>query len=161
MNACSHPTHHATRQLDRSTHFHTTTQQSPHWLQWVAANSPPKLPLPFNDHHRNLIHPFRTRPYSPPQTASRSNQPFCHNSHVHTDTWDKRMSRNMSASLRERRANNTCVERGHHELHRTKLLRHALYNQEAYKSSSWFASRVSSYFSRYSKSNSIFFVCTN
>ena len=32
---------------------------------------------------------------------------------------------------------------------------------EAYKSSSWFSSRVSSYFSRYSKSNSIFFVCTN
>jgi len=32
---------------------------------------------------------------------------------------------------------------------------------EAYKSSSWFSSRFSSYFSRYSKSNSIFFVCTN
>ena len=27
--------------------FHTTTQQIPHWLQWVAANSPRrKLPLP-------------------------------------------------------------------------------------------------------------------
>ena len=49
MNACAHPsdpTHHAKQQLDRSTHFHTTTQQSSHWLQWNAANSPPKLPLP-------------------------------------------------------------------------------------------------------------------
>ena len=46
MNAWAHPTRHATRQLDRSTHFHTTTQESPHWLQWDAANSPPKLPLP-------------------------------------------------------------------------------------------------------------------
>ena len=41
-----HPTHHAKQQLDRYTHFHTTTQQIPHWLQWDAANSPPKLPLP-------------------------------------------------------------------------------------------------------------------
>jgi len=31
-------THHAKRQLDRSTHFHTMTQQSSHWLQWDAAN---------------------------------------------------------------------------------------------------------------------------
>jgi len=41
-----HPTHHAKRQLDRCTHFHTTTQQSPHCLQWDATNSLPKLPLP-------------------------------------------------------------------------------------------------------------------
>jgi len=41
----AHPTYHAKRQLDRCTHFHTTTQQSPLWLQWDAANSPPKLPL--------------------------------------------------------------------------------------------------------------------
>jgi len=26
--------------------FHTTTQQSPHWLQWDAANSPPNCPFP-------------------------------------------------------------------------------------------------------------------
>jgi len=46
MNALAHPTHHATQQLDRYTHFHTTMQQSPHWLKWVATNSPRKLPLP-------------------------------------------------------------------------------------------------------------------
>jgi len=39
------------RQLHRFTHVRTTTQQSPHWLQWDAPNSPPKLPFPFNDNH--------------------------------------------------------------------------------------------------------------
>ena len=38
------PTHHTKRQLDRCTHFHTTTQQSPHWLQWDAAKSLPNCP---------------------------------------------------------------------------------------------------------------------
>jgi len=36
------PTHHPKRQLDRCTHFRITTQQSPHWLQWDAPNSPPQ-----------------------------------------------------------------------------------------------------------------------
>jgi len=36
------PTHHPKRQLDSCMHFHTTTQQRPHWLQWDAPNSPPK-----------------------------------------------------------------------------------------------------------------------
>jgi len=77
---------HSPWQLDRCTHFHTTTQQSPHWLQWNAANSPPPSCLfPFDDHHQNLIHPYQARPHSPPQTASESNQPFCHNSHVRMD----------------------------------------------------------------------------
>ena len=48
----------------------------------------PKLPLPFDDHHQNLIHPYRAQPHSPPQTASGSHQPFCHNTHVRTDRWD-------------------------------------------------------------------------
>ena len=26
----------------------------------------PKLPIPFDDHHQNLIHPYRARPHSPP-----------------------------------------------------------------------------------------------
>ena len=39
--------------------------------------SPPKLSLPFDDHHPHLIHPSLDRPHSPPKTASRSNQPFC------------------------------------------------------------------------------------
>ena len=53
--------------------------QSPHWLQWDAPNSPPKLHLPFDDHHPHLIHPSLDRPHAPPQTASGSNQQFCHN----------------------------------------------------------------------------------
>ena len=28
----------------------------------------PKMPLPFDDHHQNLIHPYQARPHSPPQT---------------------------------------------------------------------------------------------
>ena len=42
---------------DSQSHFgrahrsRTTTQQSPHWLQWDAPNSPSKLPLPFDDYH--------------------------------------------------------------------------------------------------------------
>ena len=50
---------------------------------------PPNCPFPFDDHHQNLIHPFRARRHSPPQTASRSNQPFCHNTHVRTDEDDE------------------------------------------------------------------------
>ena len=37
-----------------------------------------KLPLPFDDHHQNLIHPYRARHHSPPRTSSGSNQPCCH-----------------------------------------------------------------------------------
>jgi len=32
--------------------------QRPHTLQWDAQNSPPKLPIAFDDHHLHLIHPF-------------------------------------------------------------------------------------------------------
>jgi len=46
INAWSHLTHHPKRQLDRFTHFGTTTQQFPHWLQWDALSTSPKLPLP-------------------------------------------------------------------------------------------------------------------
>jgi len=110
MNAWAHSTHHAKRQLDRCTHFHTTTQESPHWLQWDAANSPPNCPLSFSDHHQNLIHPYQARPHSPPQTASRSNQPFHHSSHVRPDRWGGRMFSNILHSARnfdrERRTNN-------------------------------------------------------
>jgi len=35
----------------------------------------------------HLIHPFLDRPHLPPQTASGSNQPFCHNSLLQTDRW--------------------------------------------------------------------------
>jgi len=46
MNAWGDPTHHPKRQLDRFTHFHTTMQQMPHWLEWDAPNLPKKLPNP-------------------------------------------------------------------------------------------------------------------
>jgi len=41
--------------------------------------SPRKLSLPFEDNHPHVIHPSLNRPHSPPQMASRCNQPFCHN----------------------------------------------------------------------------------
>jgi len=70
----------------------------------------PNCPFPFDDHHQNLIHPYWARPHSPPQTASRSNQPCHHCSHVQTDRWLKRKLYPMSTSLcyadSEWRANN-------------------------------------------------------
>jgi len=63
-------------------------------------NSPPKLPLSFDDHHQNLIHPFLDRPHSPSQTASGSNQPFRHNTlSGQTDRWARRQVHTMSALL--------------------------------------------------------------
>jgi len=50
-----------------------------YWLQWDAPNSTPKWSFSFDDHHPHLIHPSLGRLHSPSQTASRSNQPFCHN----------------------------------------------------------------------------------
>jgi len=46
---------------------------------------PQNCPFPFDDHHQILIHPFLDRPHSPPQTASKSNQPFRHSSLLRTD----------------------------------------------------------------------------
>jgi len=49
----------------------------------------PKLPLPFDDYHPNLIHPSLHRPHLPAQMASGSNEPFCHSTlsgHTHTHT---------------------------------------------------------------------------
>jgi len=46
----------------RCTQFCTTTLQSPHWLQWDAPYSPPKLPLPFRRSPPHLIHPSLDRP---------------------------------------------------------------------------------------------------
>jgi len=67
------------RQLDRYTHFRITMQQRPHWLQWDAQNYPQNCTFPFDDHQPHLIHPSLNWPHSTPQMASRSNQPFCHN----------------------------------------------------------------------------------
>ena len=60
---------------------------------------PQNCPFPFDDHHPHLIHPSLDRPLSPPQTASGSNQTFCHSTLFrqtdrptdrHTDRRDKR-----------------------------------------------------------------------
>jgi len=47
----------------------------------------PNCPFPSTITTQNLIHPYQARPHSPPQTASGSNQPCCHCSHVWTDRW--------------------------------------------------------------------------
>jgi len=55
----------------------------------------------------HLIHPSLDQPYSPSQTASGSNQPFCHNTLCRqidqltwqTDRWFRRMFHNMSTPL--------------------------------------------------------------
>jgi len=63
-----------------------------------TTTSPPesnlgRSPFPFDDHHPHLIHQSLDRPHSPSQTASGSNQPFCHitlsgqtDRHTHTHT---------------------------------------------------------------------------
>jgi len=76
----------------------------------------PKLPsLPFDDDHPNLIHPSLDRAHSPPQTASGSSQPFCHNTLFGpTDgIGDNSIPRALTLHYidRERRANNVKMER--------------------------------------------------
>jgi len=69
------------------THFCTTTQQRPHWLQQDAPNSPPKLPFPFEDNHTHLIHLSLDQPHSLSWTASGSNHPFCHSTLSRQTNW--------------------------------------------------------------------------
>jgi len=81
--------------LVRSLHalLHNYTMKSP----LVTMGRPkftPKVPILLGDLYPHLIHPSLDRPHSPPQTASRSKQPFFHNSPTgQTDTpidrWDK------------------------------------------------------------------------
>jgi len=55
--------------------------QSPHWLQWDAPNSLPKLPLPLRRSRPPSNTPIpQPTPLTIP-TASGSTQPFCHNKH--------------------------------------------------------------------------------
>ena len=79
----------------------TTAQSVPAHLHNYATKSPlaimgrPKFTLnchfPFADHHPHLIHLSLDRPHSSSQTASGSNQPFCHSIlSGHTDT-DRRI----------------------------------------------------------------------
>ena len=60
----------------------------------ASPHLPPKLLLPFDNFHP-IIHPSLDRPHSPPQTALRSNQPFCHSTlfgqtDAQTDRWYRR-----------------------------------------------------------------------
>ena len=64
--------------LGRAHRCCTTMKPSPHWLQWNTSNSPQNCPFPFDNHHHHLIHPSLDQPHSPSQTASGSNQLFCH-----------------------------------------------------------------------------------
>jgi len=64
----------------------TTMQQSPHWLQLDAPNSPPKLPLPFQ-RSPHLIHPSLDWLHSPSKMATGSNQPFLHITHQTQTDW--------------------------------------------------------------------------
>ena len=58
-----------------------------------------KQPLPLEHVDFYLTHECLGPPHSPPQTASGSNQPFCHNSHVRTDRWGWRMFSTNSVPL--------------------------------------------------------------
>ena len=60
--------------------------------------------FPFVDHYSHLICPSLDQPDIPPQTVSRSNQPFCHNAlsgqkDTQTDTWDKQQVYSESAYI--------------------------------------------------------------
>jgi len=59
----------------------------------------PKLPLPLRRSPPKSNIPIPSPTHSPPPTASGSNQPFRHNSHVQTDRWATRMFNTMSALL--------------------------------------------------------------
>jgi len=88
--------------LGRACRSRSTTQQSPHWLQWTPQIHPQKCSFPFDDLYSHRIHPSLDRPHSLPQTASGSNQPFCHNTlsghrHTQTDRWDRRQVYSNSA----------------------------------------------------------------
>ena len=48
--------------LGRARRSRTTTQQSPHWLQWDAPNSTQNYPFLFDDRHPHLIHRPVPRP---------------------------------------------------------------------------------------------------
>jgi len=81
---------------------HTTTQQSPFGTPQIH----PKTALsPDDDHNSHLIHPSLDLPHLPPQTASGSNQPYCHsilsgrqtNSQTQTFRWDRQQLNSNSS----------------------------------------------------------------
>jgi len=104
-------------------YIHTTVTTSMHAISHnYATKSPlvtmpfphllPKLSLPLRRSPTHLIHPSVDRPHSSPQTASRYNQPFFHNSPIRqtdrmtdrptdrqTDRWARRQ---LSSNTRSR-----------------------------------------------------------
>jgi len=106
--------------LGRAHHSRTTMQQSPHWLQWDAPNSPPQLPLPLRWSPPLSNTPIpRPTPLTIPM-ASGSNQPFCHSTlsgqtdrltHRQTNRWASRQVGKISAYTcyiaRERHTNSS------------------------------------------------------
>ena len=78
---------------------HNDTTKSPLVIMGRCKFTPQNCPFPFDNHHQNLIHPYQAWPHSPPQTASGSNHPCCHCSHVRTDRWATWMFSNISTPL--------------------------------------------------------------
>jgi len=91
-------------------------QQSPHWLQWDAQNSPTKLPFPLrrSPPPSNTHIPRRHHPKRHPDPISRFATVGLHfpdrETHTQTDRWARRQVYTISAYARyidrERRANN-------------------------------------------------------
>jgi len=114
MNAWAHPTHYAKRQLDRCTHFHTMTQQIPHWLQWDAANSPPpKLPLSLRRSRPKSNTPIPSpTPLITPNGIRIQSAVLPQYRCADRQTWDDMVYHNsalLSYSDSERRANNSIL----------------------------------------------------
>ena len=77
---------------DRETHIHCRVMITSHppkviWEELVVIPTgyngmpqihPQNCSFSFSDHHPHLMHPSLDGPHSPPQTACRSNQSFCH-----------------------------------------------------------------------------------
>jgi len=93
-----------------------------HAIQTNGNEKKPKLPSPFA-RGPYLIHPSLDRPHSPPQTASRSNQPCCHNIHFpdrqtdrptdrQTDRWDRRQLCTKSAFVYQERLRSRSMDSG-------------------------------------------------
>jgi len=85
---------------------HFTTVKNRTKISKNAGNHARNSPFPLRHVNFHLTHECLGPPHSSRQTASGSNQPFCHCSHVRTDRWDKQKFNHMSSPLyRERRAN--------------------------------------------------------
>ena len=69
---CLGPPHSPRQTTARSLYAiqHNDATNSPLVTMGRRKFTPPKLPLPFDDHHQNLIHPFRARPDSPVTTPN-------------------------------------------------------------------------------------------